>query len=116
MSALQSSVSLKCFYSKFIPVFLQVWFQNARAKYRRSAAKQGTEILEDGTTKIITDDGETSCRSPSALSDVSSNHSVTSSLDTNNQSVMSSLDVTEEQDENCEDINEMFSDENSAPA
>ncbi|XP_045184110.2 LIM/homeobox protein Lhx9-like [Mercenaria mercenaria] len=93
---------------------LQVWFQNARAKYRRSAAKQGTDIPEDGDSKPVTDDGDTPCRPPSALSDASSNHSATSSLDTNNQSVLSSLDVTEDRDENCDDINEMFSDENSA--
>lgn len=97
---------------------LQVWFQNARAKFRRSNAKQGSEATEDSDTKTAKDDSETlldlsKCRSPSAMSDVSSNHSVTSSLDTNNQSVISSLDVVEERDTNCDEINELFSDENS---
>lgn len=95
-----------------------MWFQNARAKYRRSTAKQGADVTEDADSKTAKDDSETlldlsKCRSPSAMSDVSSSHSVTSSLDTNNQSVISSLDVTEDRDANCDEINDMFSDENS---
>lgn len=96
---------------------LQVWFQNARAKYRRSLAKDGTAVSDDAEAKS-TADGEQiidlgKCRSPSALSDVSSNQSVMSSVDTNNQSGCSSHGAAAEGDTLCDDINEMFSDENT---
>lgn len=97
---------------------LQVWFQNARAKYRRSAAKDGTVLPDEGEGKSSDSVNEeqildlAKSRSPSVLSDVSSNHSMTSSLDTNNQSGFSSLGGLGDES-TCDDINDIFSDENS---
>ena len=72
---------------KTLVTFFQVWFQNARAKFRRSQAKYSPEEGSN-TTKADTNTSEetdqlldlTNRRSP-ALSDVSSNQSVTDSVD-----------------------------------
>lgn len=96
-------------------VYFQVWFQNARAKYRRSLAKQDTDLPDEETLKSTDENDQllelSKCQSPSALSDVSSNQSMTSSLDTNNQSVLSSYDVTDDGEKINDDVTDMFHDE-----
>ncbi|KAL4219285.1 LIM/homeobox protein Lhx2 [Mactra antiquata] len=93
---------------------LQVWFQNARAKYRRSLSKQDAEGADDETIKSADDTDQlldlSKCQSPSALSDVSSNQSISSSLDTNNQSVTSSYELNEDGDK-MNDVTDLFKDD-----
>ena len=77
-------------YSVYVLVTCQVWFQNARAKYRRSLLKQQHSEIEKGVTTspsitdIKDDCGDNGCenmgddcntRSP-ALSDISSSPSL----------------------------------------